>query len=104
MVWYRLAHERITTLASTDEWHLGRHHGHELNVGLEREAGHVQDSSGHVPELHARLDRDLPVRLRYASHHALRHLGGGVADVDPPAGGLVLRAVQRRRAGPPRGL
>src|SRR5438132_12209137 len=50
-------------------------------------------------ELDSRLDRDLPIRLGDAVHHALRHVGGGVADVDLTASDVVLAAVQRGRSG-----
>src|SRR5438067_13390962 len=86
---------RPSMSSPTDERHLRRHHGHELNVGIEGEAGHVHERACHILELDSRLNRDVPVRLRYTVHHTLRHLGGGVADVYLAAGDVVLAAVQR---------
>jgi hypothetical protein len=34
---------------------LGCHHGHELHVGFERQAGHVDDPTGDVLDIGARL-------------------------------------------------
>ena len=32
-------------LAATDEGHLGRHDGHELDIGVERERRHIHDGA-----------------------------------------------------------
>ena len=45
--------------AATDEGHLGRHHGQELHVGVERQARHVEHRARDVPDVHQRLDCDL---------------------------------------------
>jgi len=42
--------------AASDEWHLGGHHGHKLNVRIQWQARHVKNGFGHIPQLHARLD------------------------------------------------
>src|SRR6185312_10522497 len=75
-------------LAAPDVRHLSGHHGHELHVGRERQAGHVDDGGGHVGDVHHRLGRELAVRLRHALAHGHpgREVGLGVADVDLAAG------------------
>src|SRR5713101_5084175 len=74
----------ISWLSPTDEWHLRRHHGHELDIGIERQAGHVQDCAHHLRDVDSRLDLDVPVRLHHAFDHALRHFGGREwADMEP---------------------
>src|SRR5713101_4565299 len=50
----------------TDERHLRSHHGHELNVGIEGEARHVQDRAGYMLDVKSWLDLDIPVRLHDA--------------------------------------
>src|SRR3989449_3986539 len=86
----------ISSSSPTNERHLRRHHSHELNVGVEREAGHVHDRARYVLKIDSRLDRDLTVRLRDTLVHALRHFGGGVADVNLAACDVVLAAIKRR--------
>src|SRR3954464_5553220 len=39
-------------LTAPDERHLGRHHGHELHVGIERQARHVGDCTADVHRVH----------------------------------------------------
>ena len=85
-------------LAAADERHLRRHHRHELDVGVERQAGHVDDRVAR----RARRPSSAPARRcrRPAARpcrHPLGHLGRGVADVDLAAGDVVLAAVERRR-------
>ena len=43
-------------LAPTDERHVGGHHGDELSVGLERQAGHIGDRGSDIRDIHDRLD------------------------------------------------
>lgn len=81
-------------LSPAYERHLRRHHGHELNVGIEREARHIYDCACHVLDFHSWLDLDIPVRLQDALGHTLRHFGGSVADVDLAASNVVLAAIQ----------
>ena len=38
--------------------HFGRHHGHELNIGVERQGGHVDDRARDVLDAHAPLALD----------------------------------------------
>src|SRR2546422_11653040 len=85
----------ISSSSPTNERHLRRHHGHELNVGIEREAGHVHECARHILELDSRLDSDVPVRLRHTLHDTLRHFGGGVPDVYLATRDVVLAAIQR---------
>ena len=53
-------------------------------------------------DVHRRLGLQRPVGLRHAAGHPLGHLGGGVADVDLPAGDVELAPFQRQRLGDPR--
>src|SRR5256712_13814536 len=85
----------ISSSSPTNERHLRRHHGHELNVGIEREAGHVQDRACDMLDVNSWLDLDIPVRLQDALDHALCHFGGGIADVYLATGNVVLAAIQR---------
>ena len=48
-------------LAAADERHLGRHDRHEQHIGVERQAGHVDDGVGDVLDVHRRFDGDLPL-------------------------------------------
>ena len=82
-------------LPPPDERHLCRHHGHEQDVGFERQARHVDDGVRDVLHVHQRFDRDLAVRLQHALRHPLGHFGERVADVDLAAGDVVLAAVER---------
>ena len=50
-------------LPASHERHLRRHDGQELDVGVDRQARHVDDCARHVRDVHQRLDRDLAVRL-----------------------------------------
>src|SRR5690606_11701469 len=43
---------RESASAPPDEGHLGGHDGHELNIGVQRQAGHVHDGTGHMFDVH----------------------------------------------------
>ena len=85
--------------ASTDEGHPGGHHGHELDVCVKGQAGHVNDRPSDVLEVDRRLGGDPAVGLQGAPNHLPGHLGPGVADVDLAAGDVVRPAVERGRLG-----
>src|SRR5260370_22809467 len=87
----------ISSSSPTDKWHLRRHHGHELDIGIERQAGHVQDCAHYVRDVDSWLDLDVPVRLHDPLDHTLRHFGGRVADVDLATRHVVLSALQEWR-------
>jgi hypothetical protein len=59
--------EELDCLPAADEGHLRRHDRHELDVGVERQARHVDHGARDVRDVHQRLDRDLAVGLRHAS-------------------------------------
>jgi hypothetical protein len=46
-----------------NQWHLGGHDGHEQNVGVQRKARHVHNSSGNVVDIHGRLSSGPPIGL-----------------------------------------
>src|SRR5260370_7484889 len=77
-------------LAAADERHLGGHDRHEQDVGIERQACHVEDGSGDMLHIHGRFDRGLTTGLQ----DALLHLGGhfrlGIAAVDLPPAAAIL--------------
>ena len=83
------------SLASANQGHLRRHHGHELHVRFERQAGHVDAP----PARRARRPSSArPSSCRWpadALGHPGGHLGRGVADVDLTAGDVVGAAVER---------
>ena len=91
---------RNSRSAAADERHLGRHDRHEQDVGVQRQAGHVD-----APR-RRRARRPSSARPRCAPSACgtpcvmrCRHLGRGVADVDLAAGDVVLAAVERGRLG-----
>src|SRR2546423_892478 len=92
-------HQGRATLAATDIGHRGGHHGHELDIGLEREVGHIEDGVGYMANVYARLRHDSAVSLWNSGLHALAHFGGGIAYIDLSAGDVVFAAVQRDRFG-----
>ena len=49
---------RAVYLPVADIGHFGRNYGHELDVGFERQGGHVDDAAGDVLDVHARLGFD----------------------------------------------
>src|SRR5262249_22844067 len=55
---------RARPLAAADVGHLCRHHGHELDVGVERQARHVAHTVGDVAHIDARLGLGSPRRLQ----------------------------------------
>jgi hypothetical protein len=69
-----------------------------LNVGVERQRGHVEDGASIVIDVDRRLTLDRPVRLHnsYTSHR-LGQIGGCVADVDLPARNVIFAPVERSR-------
>lgn len=71
------------------------------HVGVERQAGHVDDGVGDALDIHHRLGGDRTVGLRHADRHWLRHLGQRIADVDLAASDVVGPAVERQRLGHP---
>src|SRR5271166_5012653 len=84
----------LTILSASDIGHGGRHQRDELNVGGERQAGHIDDGIGDVAYIHARFHHLRAVRLGYAGSHAFGHFRGGIADVDLAAGNIVGAAVE----------
>src|SRR6516225_12253040 len=80
--------------AAADIGHLGRHHGHELDVRLERQRGHVDDAVGDVADIHTRLGFDPAGRLQPAARCVLVAGCCGVADVDLAASNIVLASVE----------
>jgi hypothetical protein len=46
-----LADRRRIVLTPTDERHLGRHYGQELNVGAERQTRHVHHRRGNLTDM-----------------------------------------------------
>src|SRR5215472_3301872 len=67
--------------ASTHERHLRCHYRQEQNIGVERQACHVEDRSSHLPDVHPGLWLDRAVRLHDPLRHSVRHLGGSIANV-----------------------
>ena len=53
--------------AAADIRHLRRHHGHELDVGLERQAGHIGDPARDIVHVDAGFGLDLAAGLQTAS-------------------------------------
>jgi hypothetical protein len=62
------------------------------------QVGHVQHRSGHMVHIHARFGRTLPSACG-CRRPCLRHVGGGVADVDLAHRNVEGPAVQRAAAG-----
>jgi hypothetical protein len=61
--------------AAADIGHFGRHHSHELDVGFERQVGHVDDAARHVLDSEARLGLDPAGRLQPAARGVLVAVG-----------------------------
>jgi len=84
------------TSTAADERHLRRHDRHELNVGVEWQRCHVDDSTRDVLNIERRLALDRSARLKYARpNRGLCHVGRSVADVDLPAGDIEFASVKR---------
>src|SRR5215469_6890927 len=81
------------TLASSDKWHRGRGNGQELDVGVERQRGHVENGGGDVAGVECRLSANRAVGLRRSLADRPGEFGGGVAYVDLAAGDAVLSAI-----------
>ena len=88
-------------LAAADIGHRRRHHRHELHVRLERQLRHVDEAVDHVLHVEGRLRQHRAVGLQRPGRHVRGHVGGGVADVDLPAGDVEGPAVERNRLGQP---
>ena len=88
-----LAARTMWSLASTNVRHFGRHHGHELDICLQRQASHVGDSTRHIAHIYSRFGLYGPVRLQSALFHRLGQFSRGVADVDLTASNVVFPAV-----------
>jgi hypothetical protein len=85
--------------APSDEGHLGCHDRHELHVGIERQACHVNDGIADMPHIDHRFGRLFAVCLLHAGGHARRKFGQRVADVDLTAGDVIFSAVKRDALG-----
>src|SRR6266571_4630232 len=81
-------------LSAADERHLGGGDRHELDVGVQGQARHVQHRVGDVLSVEGRLRRDRSVGLRYAAADDLGHVRRGVADVDLAARDVEVPAVE----------
>jgi hypothetical protein len=67
---------------SSDKRHLRSHDGHELNIGVEWQAGHVQDGAGGVFHIHSRFDGGFAIGLKYSAFHSFRERRCGITDID----------------------
>ena len=90
---------RIPPLSSADKRHFGRHNGHELYIGAERQAGHINHRPCNVSHIDNRLNRNGSIGLRNAVFHDAAHGGVGVADIDLSDSDIIFTAVQRRGLG-----
>ena len=93
---------RRTTAASVGSAtsHAPPHRGparHKLDVGFQRQRGHVGDRVADELGIHHGFGLDRTVRLRDARLHAPAHGGVRIADVDLPAGDVVGASVERGR-------
>src|ERR1700722_10674660 len=79
--------------AAPYERHLRRHHRHKEDVGVERQARHVDNRGRDVASIESRLDFDCAARLRHALTHPRSHLGSGIADIDLAASDVVFATV-----------
>src|SRR5690242_9429793 len=75
-------------LAAPDVWHRSCHHGHELNIGLQRQSSHIENGVDYVLNIECRLGFHCSVCLQGACRHARRHIGGSIADIDLPTGNI----------------
>ena len=91
--------KRPNNLSASHEGHLRCHDGDELDVGLQRQIGHVNHGVGHFVGLHHGLDSDVTPCLLDTFGHARRHFGNGIPDVDLAYRDVVLPSVQRERLG-----
>ncbi len=83
---------RAAGLSPPDIGHLGRHHGHEEDVRLGREARHIGDAAGDFLDVYPGLGLDPAGGLQAADRGVLVAGRRGVADVDLAAGDANLRA------------
>src|SRR5690349_17103607 len=81
------------------EWHFIRHDCHKQNVGIERQACHIDHRVTDMVGLHARLHLLAAVRLKYtfASRHAFCKWSDRIANVDLPAADLVCRLLLEKK-------
>ena len=82
--------------ATADIRHLRRHHGHELDIRLERQAGHIGDPARDIVHVDACLRLDLAAGLQTASCRVFVACGRGIADVDLAAGDVVFASIERQ--------
>src|SRR5437899_3811415 len=85
---------RLTASATADERHLGRHDGHELDICVQGQAGHIEDRPRYMLDVDPRFRQDRAVWLFRARRKLLRQLGRCVADVDLAARDVELPAVE----------
>jgi CheY-like chemotaxis protein len=85
-------------LASPDKGHLRRHHRQELNVRVQRQAGHVNDRCRDMPHIHGRFRRRASASLQRTGRNTRGHFRGRVADVDLPTGNVMRTALERQGA------
>ena len=78
-----------------DEWHFCSHYIHELDIGIERQAGDVEHCIGDVLHIEPRLRNYIAVGLQGSHGKAGAHLCCSVADVDLAAGYVVRAAIER---------
>src|SRR5215475_7446901 len=87
---------RIETveLTSTDERHLRRHYGHELNVRIQWQARHIDHSIGDMLHVHCWFRNSGAVRLQSSGCQFVAHLRNRVSNVNLTTRDVVPTAIQ----------
>jgi hypothetical protein len=80
--------------AAADIGHLRRHHGHELDIRFERQAGHIGDPTRDIVHIDARFRLDLAAGLQTTSCRVFVARSRGIADVDLAAGDVVFAPIE----------
>jgi hypothetical protein len=82
-------------LSAPDKRHFRRHHGHELNIRVQWQAGHVENGFGDVPYIQSWFDNSLAVCLQSSDRPFLGHFRDGIPNVDLATSDVVFAAIQR---------
>jgi hypothetical protein len=86
-------------LASSYVWHLIRHYREKRNICMKRQAGHINNGTSHITNIHSRFHFTIAIGLQYAGFLFLRHVTGGIAYIDLTASNIKSATVKRNGFG-----
>ena len=86
-----------SSLPTSDVGHVGRHYGHELDVGIQWKACHIGYGARDMSNIHGGLYRYRAIGLRHSIFHLRSQVRLGITYIDLAASNVIFPSVQSGR-------